>query len=510
MNWIDRATRTIAPRWTLRRMRARLAGELLERTYDAASSGRRTQGWRRSSADANASIGPHLARLRESARDLIRNNPYAESALSTIVDHTVGWEITAKANPFSQRVQDTWDAWAGTKACDADGIHDFAGLQKLVMRTVVESGEVFVRRRLRLPSDNLPIPLQIQVLEPDFLDTGKDAMLLPNGGHIRQGIEFDPLGKRAAYWMFREHPGSGIHSSSSSRIPADSIRHVFRSNRPGQHRGLTWYAPTLLRFKDLDDFEDATLMKQKIAACLAVITSDIDGTAPQLGTEETTDNIDSLEPGAILNVAAGRSIEVVQPPRVDEYADYTRALLRSNATGLGVTYEDMTGDYQDLPFSAARMSRLRHWARVDNWRWNLLIPQFCDPVWYWAMELAAIGQNGVKGFEVIPAPIWTPPPPAMVDPDKEGLAYQRNIRSGLMTWSEAVRERGYDPDTVLAEMAKDNEKFDKLGIVLDSDPRKMTQAGMIQAAAPASSASSAPPAADERAPGRAHLRAVSE
>jgi capsid protein len=65
--------------------------------------------------------------------------------------------------------------------------------------------------------------------------------------------------------------------------------------------------------------------------------------------------------------------------------------LRAIATGLGLTYEDLTGDYTNMPFSAARMSRLRHWARVvDDWRWRLLIPQFCDPVWDWAMEAAVI------------------------------------------------------------------------------------------------------------------------
>jgi capsid protein len=59
--------------------------------------------------------------------------------------------------------------------------------------------------------------------------------------------------------------------------------------------------------KDLDEYEDATLMKQKIAACLAVITSDIDGTGAPLGTADDTTNpgIDTLEPGAIINAPPG-------------------------------------------------------------------------------------------------------------------------------------------------------------------------------------------------------------
>jgi hypothetical protein len=32
---------------------------------------------------------------------------------------------------------------------------------------------------------------------------------------------------------------------------------------------------------------------------------------------------------------------------------------------------------------SARMSRIRHWARVEDWRWRTMIPQFCDPAWTW-------------------------------------------------------------------------------------------------------------------------------
>lgn len=477
-HWLDRITSEVAPRWTLRRMRARVATDLLRRQYDAASTGRRTQGWRRGTTDVNAAVGSSLSRLRDVARDLVRNNPHAESALSTIVDHAVGWGIVAKPKPAHARALEVWNAWAGTTACDADGRHDFAGLEKLVTRTMVESGEVLVRRRLRRPEDGLPIPLQIQVLEPDFLDTAKNVERLGNGGRIIQGVEFDAIGRCVAYWLFREHPGANLAGfGASERIPADGVRHVFRGQRPGQVRAATWFAPVLLRFRDFDEFEDATLMKQKIAACLAVITSDVDGSASPLGTAEDTKTpaIDSLEPGAVLNVPPGRNIEVVQPPTVREYSDYVATTLRSIATGIGVTYEDLTGDYTDLPFSAARMSRLRHWARVEDWRWRILIPQFCNPVWGWAMQAAAI-----MGLENPPDAEWTAPPLPMVDPDKEGLAYMRNVRAGLTSLSEAIRERGYDPEDLLDEMAADFKRLDELGLVLDSDPRKMTQAGQLQ------------------------------
>jgi lambda family phage portal protein len=505
-NWLDRAIALFAPGTALQRQRARVASALLARHYEAASVGRRTQGWNRTPGDVNAVMGAGLTRLRDVARDLVRNNPHAESAIDTIANHTIGWGIVAKPDKGNKKLQDLWKSWAETTACDSDGRNDLYGLQHLVVRTVVEAGEVLVRRRRRFLEDGLPLPMQLQVLDPDYIDTMKTGIILRGAtgaeyGRIIHGVEFDLLGRRTAYWLFPEHPGSqivgtGTAFAASRRVPADGVLHIFKHVRPGQVRGASWFAPVTLRFKDFDEFEDATLMKQKIAACLAVITSDVTGASQGLGTSDDSQDpgIDSLEPGMIINAAPGRSVDVVTPPTTSDYSEYSQTTLRSIATGLGIAYEDLTGDYTNLPFSAARMSRLQHWAKVDKWRWQMVIPQFCDPVWAWAMESAQI--LGAVGDQV-PKAKWTPPPPAMIDPANEGLAYQRSIRTGIMSLSEAIRERGYDPDELLAEVAKDNALLDELGIVLDSDARQRTQAGNPTATAAASGAAAASEPAPE-------------
>jgi len=450
---------------------------MLARHYEAAATGRRTQNWYRTTTDANAAIGPSLTYLRNAARDLVRNNGYAEAGLNAIVDHTIGWGIRASAK------HEAWKRWTESTEIDAEGRLDLAGLQKLVTRTMAESGEVLIRRRWRRPEDHLTIPIQLQVLEPDFLDTARDTASLPNGGKIVQGVEFDAIGRRAAYWLYSSHPGSTVSvtsmtfSGASTRIDAKDVLHVFDTKRPGQVRGPSWFAPVLLRFKDFDEYEDATLMKQKIAACLAVITSDVDGSAQPLGTADDTESpaVDSLEPGMIMNVPPGRDIHVVQPPSATDYDPYTKNLLRAIATGLGVGYEDLTGDFSQTNFSSARMARLRRWERVYHTRWIVLVPQFLNPLWRWAMEAMEIA-----GQPVIATTEWTAPPMPMIEPDKEGLAIQRNIRNAITTPSEEIRARGYNVTDFLDELQADFEEFDRRGLILDCDPRKMTQAGQLQ------------------------------
>ncbi len=473
-NLLDRTIGWASPQWQLHRMRGRVALRALAQYYEAAGTSRRTQGWKRPAGDPNAPSGLSLAKLRDATRHLVRNNGHAESAIGVIVDDTIGWGIL----PYARH--EAWQRWTESVEIDADGRSDLPGIEATVMRTVVESGECLIRRRFRRPSDGLAIPLQIQVLEPDLIDSGQHRSL-PDGGKIIRGVEFDPLGRRVAYWLFGEHPGSTTVSSvirfgKSTRVPASEILHVFKSQRPGQVRGVSWFAPVLIRFNDFDEFADATLMKQKIAACLTVLTTDVDGTAPFLGAEDPDEEKhDMIEPGLIKAIKPGQSIEVVQPPSVRDYADYSKATLREIAAGIGVNLEDLTGDYADINFSAARMSRLRHWARVQGWRWRMLVPQFLNPLWRWAMLASTIA-----GIDTIESTSWTAPPLPMIEPDKEGLAITRNIRGGITTPSESLRERGFVPEQFWDEYQADFEDLDRRGLVLDSDARKMTQAGQAQ------------------------------
>lgn len=475
MHWLDRITSTVAPRWTLDRAKARIQTDILARHFEAATVGRRTQGWRRHMTDANAANGPSLSTLRDITRDLVRNNSYAESALSVIVDQVVGWGI-------QPTVENEWfTRWAESTACDAAGRQNLAGLQRLAMRTVVESGEVLIRRLWYKPEDPRLLPFKLQVLEPDFLDTAKEEAI-PNGrGRIIQGVEFDASGQRVAYWLFPEHPGSSTRSTSrrfsgSQRIGADEVLHVYRQQRPGQVRAASWFAPTLLTAKDFDELADAKIMQQKIAACLGIATTDVDGLGER---EENPDKppIDKIFPGMVQHFPAGRQLHVIQPPSVRDYPELAKITLQSWAAGVGCSYSDMTGDYTELPFSAARMERLRQWGRVQDWRWGIMVLQLLDPVWAWAREAAEI-----SGVALEERTEWTGAPLPMIEPDKEGLAVQRNIRTGIMSISEAIRERGYNPKTFLAEYKRDLDQLDELGIVLDSDARKMTQAGQLQAA----------------------------
>ena len=441
---------------------------LQKRRYDAASRTTRTQNWLTPGTDATSAIvNPTLIRNR--SRDLVRNNPWAAKGVSVIVNNVIGYGIRAQWQAAGKRnaklVQDSWKQWAETEQCDATGNQNFYGIQQTVMRTVVESGECLIRLRPRygVLAEPLAVNFQLQVMEPDYFYEFNDGPLA-DGSYIQRGIEYDNLGRRTAYYLYKAHPGSlgrfyNAFKSGYTRVPATEIIHCYRTDRPGQEHGVSWLAPVMIRLRELDIYEDAYLNRQKLANLFAAFIYTDD---PNEAAEEYSD-ISELTPGSMYVLKNGRTVNFSNPPKADDYGPYTMANLKAVAAGLGITYESLTGDLSQVNFSSARMGWQEFGRSIDAWRWNLIIPKLCNGVARWFTQFAGLPDLTTE---------WTPPARLMVDPIREIPAIKDAIRSGLMTQSEAIREQGYDPEQLLTEMAADNARLDELNITLDSDPRK--------------------------------------
>ena len=224
----ERAIEQLFPRWALQRTIARV-GLAQARSYDAAKTGRRTAGWNTSGGSANVELGEGLARIRNRARDTIRNNEFGKRAVGVLASNVVGYGVTI--NPADKSEAAAWQAWSDSLECDADGADSLAGLLRLAVTERFGAGEVLIRRRWRKPSDGLTVPMQIQVLEADHLDEGRNGVL-DNGNICILGKEFDAIGRCVAYWLFPQHPGEITgwqpHSLQSRRVPASPKNYAQR------------------------------------------------------------------------------------------------------------------------------------------------------------------------------------------------------------------------------------------------------------------------------------------
>ncbi len=448
------------------------------RKYEGAAKGKRLSRWDTQSTSANSETYGAIATLRNRARDLRRNNPYAKRGIEGITNNVVGDGILTQFRSAGDvaQIEALWKQWADSNEIDFDGRNNIYGLQKLVMDAVAESGEVLVRKRF---DSSKRFPLQFQILESDFLDTTKVETVAANGNNIIQGIEFDKQGRRVAYYLFETHPGGFdqsffISNPISNRVPASEVYHVYRMDRPGQARGVTWLAPIILRLRDLDDFEDAQLVRQKIAACFTAFVRDIGADITDEDEDcDETELADRLEPGVIEHLPAGKTIEFAKPPELAFYNEFVSSHLHACAVGLGVTYEVLTGDFSQVNFSSARMGWIEFHRNLKTWRDQIMNAHFLNPLCQAFLDTLAIYGVNTQGVTYQ----HVPPKREMIDPSKEVSASIEAMRAGLTTLSDELMAQGKDPQEHLEQYKADLELLDKLKLTLECDPRVSVDGG---------------------------------
>lgn len=479
---MDRFTKilsVVSPKRAAERLKNQVALKMMDeqsRKYEGAGRGRRFKGFDHHNASTNQQIATALPVLRDRSRDISKNNPYGKSSIRKIGNNVVGTGILAvpitKSKALDKSVKELWATWADDSYCDFDDLQNFYGIQKMVMKTVAKCGECVVRRvwNKRSKKANGIVPLELQVLEPDFIDHEKNTLTaFDNGEYTVNGVQFNKAGKRIAYWIFDRHPLEA--NAISQPVPAEDIIHVFDVEDPGQVRGIPFFSSSILRMKDFDEFEDAELMKQKIAACFAVFVESADATGVE-GENTTDDLTERIEPGIIQRGLPGDKFTFASPPAFNALRDYSHQSLQGQAAGVGLSYEEYTGDLSNTNFSSGRMGWLAMHRNIEDWQWNMMIPMFCNKVWKWFIKASILSGN--LPHEVKEADIkvtWTAPRREMIDPTKETKALVEMIRGGLLSWQDAVRQLGFSPDEIIEQMKKDRDMFDKAGLMPECDPR---------------------------------------
>ena len=460
MNWLDRIVEAASPEAGLRRRRARAALTVL-RSYDAGKTGRRTSGWTSAGTSANAEAVPSLATVRNRSRELVRNNPHALRAINILAAKSIGTGIQAR---WPAGAKAAWSEFSDT--CDLEGDLDLPGLQSMVARASFESGEGIIRR---VREREGRIPIKLQVLEADYLDSLKFGREGDN--YVIGGVEIDRLGRKVAYWLFPQHPGeSGFVSYAlrSQRVPAADVILFGEKLRPGQVRYMPRLAAAMMRLRDFDDYRDALIVKKKIEACFAAFVIGGSATSP-LGEAETStttgQRTETLAPGIIEYVGAGSDVKFANPSTGSDEG-FSVQELHAIAAGAGVTYAQLTGDLSQVNYSSIRAGMADFRDLVEAWRWTYFIPMAMRRIGDWFLEAAwTAGTIRTMNYR----PVWTPPAWPYVNPVDDIKAAKEEVLGGVQSLSEKIRERGYDPEDVFTEIAAERKRLAELGVVVDVD-----------------------------------------
>jgi len=460
--------------------------------YQASGTGRRLRAWRPSAVGPN--IGASADAIVSRVRDLVRNNPWAGASVDRYVSNAIATGIQAKAVNGTEQdraAQDAlWREWA--QVADADGMLIFEAQQALAAREWKECGEAFARIRPRREEDGLPVPLQIQLIESEqcprsYYGTSQF------GNQIREGIEFNGIGRRVAYWMYRAHPGDAaammtVNGSELVRIPAEQIIHLYRPLRAGQLRGISDLTGVAVQLYNLDRISDNVNYRIQIGNLFAgFLESDRPGTDGVLGesrssTDDDGTDVISLEPGTISELPAGKKMSFSTPPGAGtDYADFMRFGLLSVAARVGVPAELLTGDLRDVSDRALKLILLEFHRLIEMDLWLYFIPQFCQRIRdAWWDQAVLAGKLAAPDYATRPnyyrKTLWMPEGWPYSHPVQDVTADEKAIAAGLTSRSRLVLRRGEDPNEIDSEQAADNARADALGLTYTSDGRNATAA----------------------------------
>lgn len=448
--------------------------------FEAGQGSRRLRHFQPSRAHLNTLIAAAGADITARARWLVRNNGYAANAIESWAGNVVGDGIKPSSliadADLKARVQRLWLDW--TDDSDAEGFTDFYGQQRRAAREVFIAGEVFFRFRPRRPEDGLMVPLQLQMIPSEMLPLTRNEPL-PGGNVIRQGIEFDRIGRRVAYHFLRRHPGDITDPGlvgETVRVPASEIIHVIDPVDAGQLRGISRFAPGIVKLFLLDQYDDAELDRKKVAAMHALFITTpapaepFDIAESDEGGERTMD----LQPGQIVMLEPGEEVQTSAPADVGQtYEPFQYRTLLQVSAALGIPYAYLSNDMLKANYSNSRLALLEFRRRIEAYQHSVMVWQICRRVWArWLDTAVMAGAIALPDYEqqrrVYLGCSWLPPKWDWVDPLKDARAEIEQIEAGLKSRTQALAERGYDADQVDAEIAADRARERQLGLSFGS------------------------------------------
>lgn len=486
LNRLDRIISWFSPTVGVRRAAARQMMRL-QSGYKAASTDRLRKGW------ALNRVAPDptpwdLQSLRERSRDANRNDPVASGTTDTMRQNIIGSglkpqaafrEEVLKISPERAKVlrtqaESVWAIWC--KNADAANIMTFDEIQLMAMTKVIEDGEVIAiptwadepwRRYGRV----------IELIEADRLASPSNEKELVHG--IKVGKRGQPL----AYHIRKpDSPFSRINTdfnviNARDALGRPKLLHIYAAKRPGQLRGIPFFAPVLTYFKDLADYLEAEVIAARVAACLAVFITKTDpmglaianATGSQTSASGGQERIQSIEPGLVGYLAPNEGIHVVDPKRPgDAFPAFIESMLRIIGASLGLPYELIAKDFSKTNYSSARAALLEGRRMFKTWR-TWFAGRMCQPIYELVMEEAFLrGDFEAEDFygmrhEWCRAQ-WIGGGWGWVDPVKEIEASQKAIDYGLSTMAEEAAAQGRDWEEILEQRKREQDKIAEIDV----------------------------------------------
>lgn len=425
MNIVDKIVGYISPERGLRRVYARATLEQVNvlaggnSGYEAGKLNRFNRGKVGTTLTENGIPRQQIHRMRTQSWELFRNNPHARKIVRSLESKVVGRGLHPQSqatnadgtanNDFRQRCKEIWDRCS--YCMDSRGMPGYGGQtmaeqQKTALRGAILSGETLYRfkplSKSQAAQRELYVPLQIQLIHANRLADNESYSYvgIKSGNEVQRGIELNPDGTRAAYWIYDRTPGDAFEylgNLQPKRVPVEEIGHLYVAEDIDQLRGVPWFAAALMQMRDTGDYQFNELKASALAACVVMGYRRSTGQA-NFGVQQPDNwdladadgnKITAVQPGMFLDLGQNGELQIINPARPNTSAEaWIQHMIRSTATGVpGVKSSTLTGDYRNSSFSSERSADNDAWPELEGVQ-DWIAMGFCQPIYVQVMRAA--------------------------------------------------------------------------------------------------------------------------
>jgi lambda family phage portal protein len=443
-----------SPRRALRMLRAR---------YDAAvSNDDNRRHWANADGlSANAANSAEVRRvLRNRSRYEVANNSYARGIVLTLANDVIGTgprlQMLTEDVEANRSIEKEFANWA-----KAVGLAEKLRTMRMARAT---DGESFC-----ILTSNPKLPTQVQL---DLRLVEADQICTPDLSAMDQnaidGIIFDAAGNPVEYHVLREHPGETARRFilEYDRLPALSVIHWFRADRPGQARGIPDIMPALPLFAQLRRFTLAVIAAAETAADFAgILYTD----APAGGESEAAEPFEpiELEQRALVTMPGGWKMSQLQAEQpATTYAEFKKEILNEIARCLNMPFNVAAGNSSGYNYASGRLDHQTYFKaiRVDQAHLECVI---LDRILVaWLDEAALI--PGLLPANLGPFVDWSHQwfwdGQEHVDPAKEASAQATRLANHTTSLAHEYARQGRDWEEALRQRAKEVALMQELGL----------------------------------------------
>lgn len=421
---------------------------------------------------ADAANNPAARRmLRIRTRYEVANNCYARGITLTLADDVVGTgprlQMSTGDESTDAALEASWRAWSR-----AVGMPEKLRTMKLAK---TGDGETFA-----LMSPNIGIPHAVKL---DFKLVESDQVSSPflnfwgEPGKI-DGIIFDDFGNPIEYHVLKRHPGSmyGLATLEYTKVPASSVIHWFRQDRPGQHRGIPELTPALALFAQLRRYTLAVLQAAETAAQVAGV---LESTAAAAESDKAPEplSVAELERNTIMTMPDGWKLSQLKSEQpTTTYKEFKAELINEIARCLNMPYNIAACNSSGYNYSSGRLDHQTYDRSISIER------DHCERVVLdrllseWLKEAALITDLVPPKFRPafsrgeLPSHCWFWDERLHVDPEKEALATSVELNNGMTNLADVYAEKGEDWREKLELAATVKAEMDRLGLSFVANP----------------------------------------